>query len=186
MIKSALQSGLTNDTKYTSMSAGIVPSSEYLIETVIVGATPVASVTFSNLDQYAGIYRHLVIRAVARTSQASPSGVVFLDFNGVSGTIGHYLLGNGETVSSDDSESRAGFVPGANFANTVFGAMIIDIPDAFSTTKNKTTKSISGPGIGIYMQGSLWTSTAAISSLTLRPSGNFVQYSRFSIYGVTA
>ena len=185
MIKSALQSSLTNDVKYRNLDTFNVPSSEYLIETALVGTGGVASVTFSNLGQYAGVYQHLFIRAVARTSQAATSGIVFLDFNGSAGTIGHYLLGDGSSVSSDDSESRAGFVTGANATSNAFGGLLLEIPDAFETTKNKTAKGFSGPGIGVYMTSALLASTSAITSLTLRANGSFVQYSRFSLYGVT-
>jgi len=156
-----------------------------LLETQVLTGSQ-ASVTFSSLSTYASTYQHLQIRAVARTTQAANHGLVYLDFNGGAGTIGHYLLGDGSSVSSDDSDSRAGFVTGANFAANGFGAIVLDILDPFETTKNKTARSLSGPGLGIYMASALWASTSAVTSLTLRSTANFVQYSRFSLYGIRA
>ena len=49
MIKSASRSSLVEDVKYTSMSAGVVPSSEYLIESRVLD-TAVPSITFDNLS----------------------------------------------------------------------------------------------------------------------------------------
>jgi hypothetical protein len=168
------------------MSAGAVPSAEYLIETVIVGAGGAASVTFSNLAQYVGVYKHLKVVGSARTNRANTADVIYLDFNGAAGTIGHYMLGDGSSVSSDDSDSRAAFITGGNAATGAFGALSLELHDAFNASKNKTIRSLSGPGLGIYMQGSLWASTSTLTSLTFRPIGSFVQYSRLSLYGVTA
>ncbi len=167
-------------------ASGVSAGSFDLLETQTLTGSQ-SSVTFSSLSTYATTYQHLQIRAVARTSNASAGGVVFLDFNGSSsGTIGHYLLGDGSSASGDDSESRAGFVTGANATTSAFGAIVLDLLDPFETTKNKTFRALSGPGIGIYLASGMWVNTSAVTSLTLRSSANFVQYSRFSLYGIKA
>jgi hypothetical protein len=165
-------------------ASGVSAGSFDLLETQILGSSQ-ASVTFSSLSTYASTYQHLQIRAVARTAQAQAASVVYLDFNGGAGTFGHYLLGDGSSVSSDDADSRAGFVTGSSASASAFGGMVIDILDPFETTKNKTIRSLS-TGLGIYLQSSLWVNTAAITTLTLRPPANFVTGSRFSLYGLKA
>lgn len=192
------------------MSAGAVPSSEYLIETAIVGAGGASSVTFSNLGQYAGIYQHLQIRAVAKTNAAVGYNILemVLRFNGsnanyranclrgFSGSVTHFAptlstqLLVGQTVSND-----SGIGP-------TFGVSVIDILDPFETAKNTTVRSISGAGdsrstLGPDRQISLWSGawfdTSAVTSITLYGAygdggtlASFTENSRFSLYGVTA
>ena len=107
MIKSAAQSSLLNDTRYTSMSAGVVPSSEYLIESRVLD-TAVSAITFDNLAQYAGVYRHLQVVMIARVDQSTARDLL-ITFNGVGGTSysGHRLLGNGSSVISQNRTSSS-------------------------------------------------------------------------------
>jgi hypothetical protein len=187
MIKSAAQSSILNDTRYTSMSAGVVPSSEYLIESRVLD-TAVSSVTFSDLAQYAGIYKHLQIVMVSRVDQSTARDLL-MTFNGVGGTSysGHRLLGNGSTVTSGARSSSSsmfiGFVDGDQFT-----AGVIDILDAYGN-KNKTVRSFVGTyGFAreVMICSGLFVSTNTISSITLFPGvNNYVAGSRFSLYGVT-
>ena len=68
MIKSASQSSLTSNIKYRSMSAGSVPSSEYLItSTVLTQNEP--SITF-DVSGLSAQFRHLVLlEALMPTTQ---------------------------------------------------------------------------------------------------------------------
>jgi len=65
---------------------------------------------------------------------------------------------------------------------------VLDILDAYSTTKNKTIRSLSGMTGGannLQLYSGLWNNTAAISSLNIFPGAtNFVAGSRFSLYGI--
>lgn len=190
MIKSASRSSITNDQKYRSMSAGTVPSSEYLIETRVLD-TAVPSVTFDNLSQYAGIYKHLQICLIARIDNVNTARWKLMTFNGVGGTSysSHGLVGNGSTIVSQNeisaSSMKIGFTDGAQFT-----AAIIDILDPFNTSKNTTVRSLvgaSGFAKEIQLRSGLFISTASISSITITAAvENFVAGSRFSLYGVTA
>jgi hypothetical protein len=81
----------------------------------------------------------------------------------------------------------------ANAPASVFGAGVVDILDAFSTTKNKTVRAFSGNytaanNLGdrqiVHLASGVYLSTTAINSLTLYAANNLVAGSRFSLYGI--
>lgn len=189
MIKSASRSSITNDQKYRSMLAGTVPSSEYLIESRVLD-TAVPSITFDNLSQFAGVYKHLQISMVAQSTQGGTGSggvVAILSLNGSAMTKNHYLYGQGTTVLS-------GVGVGGFFINLVrsgstnqFSASVADILDPFSTTKNKTVRWFGGYPNELCLASNLWQNTNAITSITISASADsFSIGSRFSLYGVTA
>jgi hypothetical protein len=198
MIKSAAQSSLLNDTRYTSMSAGVVPSSEYLISTTLLDtATP--SVTF-DVSSFAGVYKHLKIIAVVRTAVAATASQIGLQLDGNTSAASyafHQLYGNGTVAGSEGyATGTLGMVTpvvrtfGATGTASAFGAGIIEILDAYSTTKNKTVRSLHG-GAGVNHIGltsGVLLSTSPTDSITflVQGGGNLVAGSRFSLYGVTA
>jgi len=198
VIKSASRSSITNDQKYRSMLAGAVPSSEYLIETVTLPSdTP--SVTFDNLAQFNGVYRHFQIVGTVRSTRGDTDSYLHLQFNGDFGTNynSHYLRGTGSAVSSGDLSTAypngiadLAAIPGATAPGNSFGALVIDILDPFKTTKNTTTRSLSGQAASysrIALTSGLWRNTAPITSITLDDIfANFTANTRFSLYGVTA
>ena len=89
-----------------------------LLETTVLGSDT-ASVTFSNLNTYSA-YKHLQIRLVARSTNASASRSVRIQFNGdtASNYAYHYLLGDGSSVSSDASTSQTSTAHGRIEGNT--------------------------------------------------------------------
>jgi hypothetical protein len=167
--------------------SGAVASDYELIETQILGSSQ-ASVVFSGLGTYSSTYKHLQVRM---TSKATGSATIFGTFNGDNGAnyVSHRLFGNGSSVTSDAHTSRNNFFGGNNEDGSItssFSAGVLDILDAFSTTKNKTTKSFSGVSTPFVMlQSGAWLSTASITSITLAPNLNsFLTGSRFSLYGI--
>jgi hypothetical protein len=116
-------------------------------------------------------------------------------FNGVSTSIydGHWLTGNGSSVSSGSilNEPYMYLQRATNSTSTAnsFAAFVIDYLDAYSTTKNKTTRALAGNHLTtifpITLESFLSRSTSAIGSITIAGgTGNFVAGTRFSIYGV--
>jgi hypothetical protein len=198
MIKSAAQSSLLNDTRYTSMSAGVVPSSEYLIaSTVLTQNEP--SITFDNLAEFAGVYKHLKLVTVSRNaaSTASVTGVR-LRFNGETSGANYrshilYATGSGSPLSLYQS-SVSGILAGLTNGNTgptgAFAVAECEILDAFNTNKNTVTRSLTGSSVdGNYrvdMHSSLWINTASINSILVFNDSElaFITGSRFSLYGV--
>ena len=177
-------------------SGGVAGDYE-LIETYILGSSQ-SSITFSNLGDYSSTYKHLQIRAVAKSTNSGAEQTTLLTYNGDTTTTNyraHQLYGFNGSVGSADTISFArqmiGYTARADVTN-VFGAIVIDILDPYSTTKNTTARSLSGNVAGtganavVNLQSHLYINTDAISSATLAPlaGGNFIAGSRFSIYGV--
>jgi hypothetical protein len=105
----------------------------------------------------------------------------------------HNLTGDGSSVTSGYS-AQARIIPGetpTQLSTTgIFGATVIDFLDYAVTSKNKTTRALTGLYENsfqrIELKSGLWISTAAITSMTLAESTTlgFVSGSRFSLYGI--
>ena len=196
--KSLSRSGLLTYQKYSSLLAGndpFIPGAYDLLETEILTGSQ-ASVTFSSLNStYAADYQHLQLRIVSRQDAAGdePLGMYFNADNSSSYSY-HRLDADGSTVysaahTSDTSIERIGYSGNSTNSNS-FGATIIDILDAFKTTKYTTVRSLSGvhhdaPEIGI--SSGLYQKTDAVDSITLMKrtgTADLLTDSRFSLYGL--
>ena len=200
--KSLLHSSLTDNVFYRSLLAGNDPyipvfESDYLLaETVLTSST--SSVVFSGLDAYAAQgYRHLQFRVVTRSNRGDTDTVLAMRFNGDTGAthLGHNLYGNGTSVGSAyfSTASASGiYMPYSSTAATApsgaFGGMIIDVPNAFSTNKNKTIKALIGQPNPTYnrlsIHSGVWLNTAAVTSVGFYDLfSTLIAGSRFSLYG---
>jgi hypothetical protein len=175
-------------------AGGTAFSSDYeLIETQILGSTQ-TSITFSNLNTYSSTYKHLQIRAVARSSVAVSNMGYRIRFNGGTSTdySFHRMQGNGSAVSSYADAAATYFyitagVQGSTATANSFGVSVIDILDAFNTSKNTTTRTLNGNNGNISLDSAGWFNTAAIDSIVMEAdagSPDFVSGSRFSLYGI--
>jgi hypothetical protein len=173
------------------LSAAGSGSDYELIETQILG-TAAASVIFSGLGAYANAYKHLQVRAVIRSVRAAADDQITLRLNGDTGSnyAWHRLLGNGSAVSSTGATSTAtpqlGSVPANTATASMFGALVVDLLDPYSTTKNKTVRSFNGfAGSWVALHSVFHNSTSAISSIELiGQNANIAIGSRFSLYGI--
>lgn len=175
------------------LSASAVGSDYELIETQILGSAA-ASVTFSSLGTYAAIYKHLQIRFVAgNTNATADMDNVRLRFNGDSGNnyAHHRLWGNGSTINAYNGVSQSAALAGLVMrgSTTIFAANIVDIVDAYSSTKNKTIRALTGSHITaqylIGLNSGLWMNTASVTSIELSNfADSFRIGSRFSLYGI--
>jgi hypothetical protein len=171
-------------------AGGVAFDSDFeLIETSIVSGSSTASVVFSSLGTYSSTYKHLQIRGTAKTNQGAIFDLIKVQLNGDTGNnyARHALLGNGSSVSSNGISS-SGFVNFAAQGNSdanVFGGFVFDILDAYSTTKNKTTRVLAGV-TEIRLSSGLWMNTASITSIELSPEFGslLIAGSRFSLYGI--
>jgi hypothetical protein len=171
-------------------AGGVAFSSDYeLISTTTLG-TATNSVTFSSLGTYSSTYKHLQIRYAAKQSNSTSVGV-YGRFNGdTAGNYSwHYLAGNGSSVSSSALTSTTSMLVGSAFGTgtaNAFGGGVIDILDTYSTTKNKTVRSLEGRASEwVALESGSWRNTASITSITLFPDVyNFSTGSRFSLYGI--
>jgi hypothetical protein len=174
----------------SAAGAGGAAGDYELIASEILGSAQ-SSVTFSSLATYASDYKHLQIRSVERQSNAVLESRGVLTINSTAGTRSHYLIGTGTSVLSLDEGSGAGiplYSMGASADANNFGVRVLDILDAYSTTKNKTVRGLFGfanPSMNrIGLQSGFLDSTTAISSITYTSAANYVAGSRFSLYGV--
>jgi len=200
-IKSLARSTVRQAQRGNSALAGYESNYFHHLETVRLGGNA-SSVEFTNLARY-NDFQHLQIRIVGATDRAGDwLDFLYLRFNNDSSAnyATHRLFAEGTTIASGAFTSqtsiiRAFYVKGANGTASSFGAGVMDILDPFETTKNTTTRVLTGyvdasptsETIVAFMSG-LWMSTAAVTSITLASvnSANFIAGSRFSLYGLKA
>jgi hypothetical protein len=177
---------------FATAGAGAAGSFD-LLETQVLGSTT-ATVTFSNLNSaYGSTYQHLQIRYVARSTRSAQDSNLSLKFNNDSGTYRfHNLEGYGSGSPSSGTGSSTSMLVATEIGNTnvssSFAAGTIDILDAFETSKNKVTRSLSGYVGGnsvIALKSGLWVNTAAITQIDLSnwDGASHAAGSRFSLYG---
>jgi hypothetical protein len=163
-----------------------------LIETAY-GTGSNTLVTF-NVSSLSTTYKHLQIRFVGRQSSSQSQANASLRFNSDSAAnyAWHALEGISSTVYASNAASRTiiqgyGFVGNGSDAN-IFGSAVWDILDPFSTTKNKTVRSLGGgpvPNMGIGLFSGLWRSTAAVTSISVGSNDwNLLTGTRISLYGI--
>jgi hypothetical protein len=191
MNKSMKRSTITNNNWYKSILAGNDPTGDYEL---IASSFPTgSSVSFTGLDTYSSTYKHLQIRAVTR--QTGSSGIVsaLLRINGVSTSTysWHRLWGQGSGVSAagtgSDSSMSVVAMTATNQAADTFAASVIDIIDAYSTTKNKTVRSLFGATStdrSIDLRSGVFRSNASVTSLDISTFNNFASGTRISLYGI--
>lgn len=171
-----------------------------LISTQILSTTS-TGISFSSLSTYASTYKHLQLRVTVR-SGTSTGAAGDMRFNNDSATNyrSHTLIGDGSTVGGGDSsnsgiggQALVDFVDFSPNTSNGWTVTVIDILDAFSTSKNKVARQLGGrhaDGVSIYqiyLRSGIWLSTAAITDISLYPrTQSFGSGSRFSLYGVRA
>lgn len=164
----------------------------FKIETVEV-ASPVSAVTFSNIPQ---TYTDLKLVISARSETAQVYGGEYLFFNGATTNRSTRAIeANGSTVVSfSTSYMIVNSGVGASATTNTFGNSELYIPNY--TSSDYKSSSIMGVGetngttCYMDMAANLWSSTAAITSITISQSStaltgnNYVAGSTFTLYGV--
>ena len=161
-----------------------------LLETVTVGAAGAASVTFNNIPQSG--YTDLQLVLSARYSTSSYPNA-YISFNGSTSTFSTVALyGDGATPASTSGVPRAAsYNPGSSQTASTFGSTTIYIPN-YTSSNNKsysidTVSENNGTTAYAGLFAGLWSNTAAITQITITPdTGNFVQYTTASLYGIAA
>jgi hypothetical protein len=167
-----------------------------LLETTTL-TTSASSVTFSGLGAYSD-YKHLQIRVSLRSTISSNESNGRIRFNGDTTTSNYrsHLLAAGTsltgvistTVTGQSGVYLDGFLTGATSPANSFSAGVIDVLDAFSTTKYTTIRSLHGSAQSFYrinLTSGLWLNTNPLTSITIEDAGvNFAIGSRFSLMGV--
>jgi hypothetical protein len=160
-----------------------------LIARQTVGAGGAASVTFSNIPQ---TFTDLKVVASTRSTYSNPFDVLIVYFNGstANGSMIELFGYNGTTGSNPASNIRIGYNSGNTATANTFGSGELYIPN-YTSSNNK---SASADGVGennsalavTGMNANLWSSTAAITSMTFNAlNGNLMEFSEFSLYGIS-
>jgi hypothetical protein len=183
-----------------TFSAGVSPvtNSYESIATVTVGSGGSSAIDFTSIPS---TYKHLQIRGITNVSFASNTlGDIRLRVGNGSIDTGsnyarHFLRGEGSGTPAADGFASSAFIATsttrlANTDTSTFGAVVIDILDYASTSKNKTVRCLGGVdanGSGyMNLNSGLWiNSSNAITHLRLYSNdGNLNQYSQFALYGI--
>jgi hypothetical protein len=174
-------------------AGGVVAGSYELISTSLI-TTNTSSVTFSSLGDYSSTYKHLQLRITGRVAYnyGNDGDAIKIRFNSDTGNnySYHALYAVNTTVNSNASTStNAVFVNRLTDAGTTanaFGAIVCDILDPFSSTKNKTVRSLGSDTRYLFFNSAAWLNTSSTTSIQLTPntSSNFASGSRFSLYGL--
>ena len=207
--------GLTNGTAYTFTvtatnangtsaaslaSASITPTAFTLtgsydaLASYTVPSGGVSSIEFAGLPT-GGQYTHLQIRGIWRQSDNDSTSYINMTFNSDTGNnyASHALSGNGSTASAQSYTSIPQIyvqtIASAFHGSNVFGALVLDVLDYTSNTKNKTTRALAGVdnnGSGILrLNSGLWMNTNPINSIRFTPSGGTInQHTQISVYGI--
>jgi hypothetical protein len=174
------------------MLVGNLPSDYELIESVILTGAQ-ATVTFSNLGNYASNYRHLQIRGSYRNNNGG-TGIEAgtIRFNGDTGAnYSWHELWEGTPQSGINQTGIRLQTMARNGVDNHFASGVFDILEPYNTTKNTSTRALAGhflnSGTGSTFFGlssGSWRNTASITSISLNTASSFITGSRFSIYGI--
>ena len=157
-------------------------------------ATPQSSVEFSSIPSgYTDLY--LVISA--RTDASEVDRLINLTFNNsTSGYSTRELLANPTTVTSLSWSSASQIylfqMAASGATSNTFGSISTYIPNYTSSNYKSVscdgvteTNATAGTNRLLSLSASLWSNTAAITSMKFTPqAGNFVANSTFTLYGI--
>jgi hypothetical protein len=161
-----------------------------LIEKISVGAAGASSVTFSGIPQTG--YTDLVVKMSTRSSYTGYSyGWVSMQMNTSVGSTMKNLYGEGSSTGSfSPTTTQTTVTDAANATSNTFSSVEIYIPNyAGSNPKSFSIDGVSEKNAStenfLHLTAGLFSSSAAITSLTIAPEYNsFVQYTTFYLYGV--
>jgi len=160
-----------------------------LVQTVTLGSDA-TSITFSSIPQTA---TDLMVKISARSSFGVAVSDLYIYFNGsTSGYTSRWLQGNGASASSSNSSAPAdALVPTPSATSSTFNNTDVYVPNyAGATNKSYSVDNVTeNNGSTAYQRiiASLWSNTAAITSLTVFEAngGNMVAGSTATLYTVT-
>lgn len=174
-------------------NAAFMPGGFEAIATVTASGGE-TSLTFSSIPQG---YASLQIRGITRDTYAS-TGIRSLMWRLNSDTGNNYarhqLYGDGSSAYAGGTASTSfmnawSCAPGNNNTAGLFGAVIFDLHDYASTSRNKTARMFSGADLNgsgsVNLTSGVWISTAAVTTVTVIAEATaFAAGSTFALYGI--
>lgn len=161
------------------------------IATVTVGSGGASSIQFSSIPQ---TYSDLCILTSVRFDQSGDNGLYF-QFNSDTGTnySRRYLYGDGSSASSGAASTQVRGMGGVGARSSQTASTFANSSCYIPNYTGSNSKSVSVDGVNenngttadVMFWASLWNSSSAITSISLFPSsGNIVQYSTATLYGI--
>ena len=168
-----------------------MPLQLYKIATTEVGSAGASSITFSSIPQG---YKDLKLVMSLRGANNNTFNYVSIAFNGVTTNQSMRSIFGGDTSSGQSgTQTNFQFISmGSNTTSNTFGNHELYIPD-YTGSNNKTAtldvtnenNSTASGAVYLTLNALLWSSTAAITSLSLTGvTGSFVQYTSATLYGI--
>jgi hypothetical protein len=162
------------------------------IASVTVGSGGAASIAFTSIP---ATYTDLLLKVSARSTTGGGWSDASVTFNGGTTYSSRYLYGDSSAANSGNNASEIttrGAAGNSTTANT-FGNTDIYIPNyAGSASKSVSIDDVTENNSGAtnsaitHLLAGLSASTTAINSVTLTMgSGNYVQYSTATLYGIS-
>lgn len=179
--------------KYQKLWDGtsVVENNSFESIATALGTGSSGTITFSSIPS---TYKHLQVRLFPKDTGAANPGIN-LSFNSDTGNnyARHRIIGNGSAAlaagESSTSSIRLLGNAGLSPATSTYSPFVIIISDYASTDKFKTIRSFSGQDSGnaggVEYASGLWSSTSAISTVTLTlTSGSYTTGTRVALYGI--
>jgi hypothetical protein len=164
-----------------------MPSTFVKIASVAVGSAGASTIDFTSIPQ---TFTDLCIKLSLRNSNASVSNWYNINFNGVTTNRSRRsLYADGSAFASyTGADGEIGVINGSSGTANVFSNQDIYILNYTSSNfKSVTSDSVTennATNATQLLTAFLWSSTAAITSITLSGTNNFVQYSTATLYGI--
>lgn len=155
--------------------------------TVEVGALGAASMDFTSISS---AYTDLLLKISGRAAGVTDFGSILIALNSSgTGFTNRQIVGTGSAAVSNTGTTAVGPAPGTLITASTFNNVEIYIPNyAGSSNKSYSYDAVlenNATGARTILGSGLWSNTAAITSISITTdSGNFVQYSTASLYGI--
>jgi hypothetical protein len=155
--------------------------------TVTVGAGGSTSIDFTSIP---ATYTDLVLKVSTRLDASNTA--VKIQFNGVTTNLSsRYIYGSGSAAASyTDASNIYLYANSTSYTGSTFANSEVYIPNyAGTSAKSVSVDAVTetnATAADMALFAGLWNSGSAITSIKLLPnSGNFVQYSTATLYGIS-
>lgn len=167
----------------------------FKIATVTVGSAGASNIDFTSIPQG---YTDLHIVLSSRGDSAVYNNILRFNNDSASNYKWRNLYGFNNSVYSDDDDAispentyiRFSYSNASSMTANSFASSQAYIPNYTgssykSASMDGAQESNASTGVGIALVVGLWNSTSAINRVTITPlTGNFVQYSTATLYGI--
>jgi hypothetical protein len=164
----------------------------FKIETIEVGSGGASSIDFTAIPS---TYTDLVVKYSLRDTYAAANLEIWYKFNGATTNYSwRKIQGNGATAISQNGNTDpyiyAGIIPGSSGSTaSTFANGEIYIPNYASANYKSSSVDVvseyNGTTAYAILNANLWSSTSAITSITIVPTTAFAQYSSATLYGIS-